>query len=139
MGDPIKKVNHIPRNEGIRQFIRYAIVGVINTCLYYVLYVLFLQFGMVFGIAHTIATIISIGNSYLWNKYFTFKAKGRSYEQVLKFLIVCGIQYLVSLFVIYIGITVIGLTEEIAGLPPIILSLIIGYFGNRYFSFKYKH
>ncbi|MCL1995883.1 MAG: GtrA family protein [Defluviitaleaceae bacterium] len=120
----------------IQQFIRYSAVGFINTGVYYALYLLFLWLGLNFGLAHTIATAIAIFNSYLWNKFFTFKRKGQAYTQLAKFLGVCFVQYLVNLFIIYVCVNFIGLSEEISGLVPIPFSLLVGYVGNRFFSFR---
>ena len=125
----IKKLN-------IEQFLRYSTVGFINTGLYYSLYLVFLWVGLNFGISHTIATAVAILNSYLLNKFFTFRKRGKAYTQLGKFLIVCFVQYIVNFAIIYICINFFQLSEQIAGLAPIPASLLVGYAGNKFFSFR---
>lgn len=65
------------------QFIRFVIVGVINTLVYYILYRLFLL-SHVFLLAHVTAFLISALGSYFLTTYFTFQTKA-SWSTFIRF------------------------------------------------------
>ena len=118
------------------QFIRFLIVGVINTGLNALLYLLFLWLGLHFALAHTLATGLSIINSFFWNKYFTFRKKGFQLNETLKFGVVVFVQYLASLATIAGSIALFGWSEQMAYLPSVMVGMSISYVGNKFWSFK---
>ncbi len=63
------------KDNKIFSFLRFGIIGVINTVHYYIWYLLFLYFNIPYVISHTIAFTLSMIGSYFLNCYFTFKTK----------------------------------------------------------------
>ena len=122
--------------SGILQFVKYVIVGLINTAIYYGIYYLMLQLGFSYALSLTVGTIAGVINSYFWNKYFTFRTKKRTVAETVKFLIVYGVQYLSNLLIIYLCVEYLGITEELAGLAAIGIGTFIGFFGHKFWSFK---
>ncbi|MCL1935349.1 MAG: GtrA family protein [Defluviitaleaceae bacterium] len=99
------------------------------------MYLLFLNFGLNFVISHTIATAIAIINKYFLTKNFTFKKRQTNLSSFLKFLIVSFIQYVVSIFIIYIFVSW-GFSEQIAYFPSVFVGIAVSYLGNRFWSFR---
>lgn len=61
-------------NKGnIIQFIKFGLVGVSNTLINYVVYVIFVSLGVHYTIANALGFIISVLNAYFWGSRFVFK------------------------------------------------------------------
>ena len=120
----------------VRQFIRFVLVGLLNTVIFYGIYVLLLQVGYSYAFSLLIGTIIGIVNSYVWNKFFTFRKKLKSIWETVKFFIVYGVQYLSNLLIIHTCVTVLGISAELAGLVAICFGVFISFFGHKYWTFR---
>lgn len=57
----------------IIQFIKFGLVGVSNTLVNYIVYVIFVAFGVHYVIANALGFIISVLNAYFWGSRFVFK------------------------------------------------------------------
>lgn len=119
-----------------RREVRFLIVGVINTAVGYGAYVLFLALGLNYLIAGTLSTIIGVANSYIWNRFFTFKSKGKAVNELARFSLVYLVSYCISMLFLYLVVGVFGLNAYIAGGVNLILTTLISWFGHKNFSFK---
>ena len=132
----VTKIRDLLKNPAYRQFIKFSFVGVLNTSIHYGIFFVMIRMGFFYVVATTVGTAIAIINSYLWNKFFTFRSKKKSVAEVIRFLLVCGGQYLVNLTVLFLCITHAGIPPEIAGLIAACVSVFIGYFGHKFASFR---
>jgi putative flippase GtrA len=89
-------------------------------------------------LANTISYIIGVIHSYIWNKKFTFKSKDKSISEIIRFIFVYIVNYLVGLGILYILVDKIGLNKYLAGALNLIITTLISWFGHKYFSFKQK-
>ena len=121
-----------------RQEFRFLMVGGINTAVGYGVYVILLTFGLDYLIAFTIATIIGVINSYLWNRFFTFKSKSKAAKEIVKFALVYFISFCFGLLFLKLIIGVLGINQYIAGILNIVITTAISWFGHKNFSFKIK-
>lgn len=60
-------------NKNVIQFIKFGLVGVSNTLVNYVVYVIFVSLGFHYTIANTLGFLISVLNAYFWGSRFVFK------------------------------------------------------------------
>ncbi|MDR2591027.1 MAG: GtrA family protein [Oscillospiraceae bacterium] len=132
----MRYINKLLTNPNIIQVIKFCIVGVLNTVVFYAVYYLLLQLGFNYIVSATVGTIAGIVNSYVFNKFFTFKSKRKSIDEIIKFCIVCAVQFFSNLGVIYVCVNFIGLSEELAGIPPIFTGMFISFLGHKFWSFK---
>jgi len=116
--------------------VRFFIVGGINTAVGYTAFVLFVFIGFQYLIANTLATIIGIINSYLWNRFFTFKSKGKAMSEIVRFSLVYATSYCISMLFLYLIVDRLSVNIYIAGALNIIITTIISWFGHKNFSFK---
>lgn len=128
-------INKIKELFKIQQ-IRFLFVGGLNTIVGYGSFALLIFFGLNYLIANTISYIIGVIHSYLWNKNFTFKSKNKSISEVIRFIFVYIVNYLIGLGVLYILVDKIGLDKYLAGALNLIITTLISWFGHKYFSFK---
>lgn len=118
------------------QQIRFLFVGGLNTLVGYGSYALLLFLGLNYFLANTISYIIGIIHSYIWNKKFTFKSNNKSILEVIKFVFVYVINYLIGLGFLSLFINVFNVNEYIAGVLNLVVTTLISYFGHKYFSFS---
>lgn len=82
------------------QIVKFAIVGVINTINYYVIYLLLLYgVNLAYIVSHLIALVLSIIGSFYLNSYFTYRTK-----PTLKKFLTFPLTYVVN-----IGVTTVSL------------------------------
>ncbi len=55
------------------QFIKFGLVGVSNTLINYIVYIIFFSIGVPYLIANAIGFIVSVLNAYFWGSRFVFK------------------------------------------------------------------
>lgn len=141
----------------ILQFIKFNIVGVINSLIDFVVYWLLNRFFGWTYIAQVISYSCGMTNSYLMNSNWTFKeSRSRSFREVLGFVLVNLTSLLVSLGGIWFFQNVAGVTnawaeaalpkalyavingDMLAKLFATVLSVIVNYLGNKWFVFKKK-
>lgn len=121
-----------------RKEIRFLFVGGINTFVGYGTYALCIFGGLHYAFSQLISTIIGVVNSYFWNKYFTFRKKGKSASEAVRFLSVYAASYIINLGLLYMLIDRLEMNEYLAGMFGLIVTTLISYFGHNKFSFKEK-
>ena len=121
-----------------RKEFRFLIVGGINTVVGYGTYALFLYLGVDYLIAFTIATIVGVINSYLWNRFFTFRSNSKALGEIAKFSLVYFISFCAGLLFLKVIVGWSGMDQYLAGILNIIMTTIISWFGHKNFSFKTK-
>ncbi|MGV8152173.1 MAG: GtrA family protein [Candidatus Nanoarchaeia archaeon] len=122
----------------IKQFIKFGIVGVINTLInLLVLWILSEYFGVYYMIAAILAFIAAVTNSFVLNKIWTFEESlgHKKYSRYLKFFIVSVFALLVNLAVLYVLVEYFKFWYIYAQLIGIIGNLIINFAGNKLWTF----
>ena len=61
------------KKSSVIQFIKFGLVGVSNTLVNYLVYVIFVALGVHYVIANALGFIISVLNAYFWGSRFVFK------------------------------------------------------------------
>lgn len=120
------------------QQIRFLFVGGLNTIVGYGSFALLLLTGMNYLLANTISYIVGVIHSYIWNRKFTFKSKNKSILEIVKFVLVYVVNYLIGLLSLYILVDIFKIDEYIAGALNLIITTLISWFGHKYFSFRQK-
>ena len=108
-----------------RSFIRFLIVGIVNTLATYVLYLLFLMM-VSYNIAYSFSYILGILFSYYLNSVFVFKKKVNIIT-FIKFPVVYIAQYLFNIVFINFFVLYLHLPESIAPLISIVLAIPITF------------
>jgi putative flippase GtrA len=105
------------------QFIRFVIVGVINTFNYYVLYLLFYHLlDLNYMPAHIIAFLTSMIGSFYLNSYFTYKVKP-TLKKFLQFPLTYVVNITVTTLAIWFFVDVLGWSETLSPLLATILAI----------------
>lgn len=128
------------------KLLKFLIVGVINTLVGAgTMFLLYNVFGCNYWVSSACNYIIGGICSFLLNKYFTFQNHQKSVFQVVQFVALLVICYLIA----YIGAknliyallkdASVTLRDNIAMFTGMCLYTLLNYFGQRFFVFKEKH
>jgi len=105
------------------QFWRFVIVGIINTCNYYVLFLFFNNIvPFHYMAAHIVSFLISMVGSFYLNSYFTYKIKP-TLKKFLQFPLTYIVNITVSSAAIYIFVVLLNLDENISPLIASVLAI----------------
>ena len=120
------------------EFVKYAIVGCINTADYYLSYLVFMDiFKFAYRISFVLGYVVSILGSYFLNTYFTYKQK----PSVKKFLIF-PLTYIPNFIIQYLGIILLvdrlNISSKVAPVITAIVATPITFFVMKYVIKKWN-
>lgn len=124
-----------------KSFIRFAIVGVLNTLVTVIVNTLCNNvFHFKLEVSWVIAYAAGVTNSYIMNKLWTFESKGGSKAKTTMELLQFVAVNLVSLIATTKGlgyfVNNLGMDKNLAQFPTIVISQFINYFGYKFWVFK---
>ena len=112
------------------EFIRFIIIGCVNTLSSYMVYLIGLMFFS-YIISYTIAYVIGILISYYLNSTFVFRSK-ISMSKLVQFPLVYLVQYFFGVAILYVCVNAFYLNKAIAAIIVVIFSLPITFLLSRY-------
>ncbi len=116
----------MPKLE-IREFITFAIVGVINTGTYYAFYLLGLKgIGLAYMIAHFSAVILSMIISFFLNSYVTYKVKP-TLKKFLIYPVTQLVNIIVTAVLLYILVDGLHISSSIAPLGALVITVPVTF------------
>jgi putative flippase GtrA len=102
-----------------RQFIRFILVGGINTASSYLVYIFLLNF-LSYGYSYTTAYVVGIFISYWLNRIYVFR-RHNGVKSAMLFPLVYIFQYAVGIFLIWVIVDILRLSQFVA---PLLSTLI---------------
>lgn len=112
-----------------KEFSKFILVGVTNTVVTYIIYLLFLML-FEYNIAYGISYLSGIVISFVLNGKFVFKAS-LTIGKALKYPLVYIVQYVINLVVLNVLIEYISINEKVAPLLVIIISIPITFIMSK--------
>lgn len=136
------------------QLIKYGLVGISNTIVTFLVFVLLNSlFNVNFYVSNIVGYIAGVLNSFLWNKKWVFKTKNTKVQrEMLLFFVGFGFCYIVQLGLLWLLMNFTGLRHlqiaaisdfelgetVIAGLGMVVYTLL-NYVYNRFITFREKN
>jgi len=138
----------LPKDDkynGLRQFVKFGLVGVSNTfvslAVYYIFY--FISEDLYF-IGNAVGFIVSVLNAYYWNSKFVFNAdksngkKRKNGAVLLKTYICYGSTFLLSEVLIIVEIELLHISGVIAPVINLLITIPLNYILNKFFAYGEK-
>ena len=127
-----KTFMNIKDRSNLIEFLKYAIVGCINTADYYLSYLIFMDiFKFSYKISFIMGYVVSIVGSYFLNTYFTYKQK----PSMKKFLIF-PLTYVPNFIIQYVGMILlvdrINMSRKVAPVITALVATPITFFVTKY-------
>ena len=119
-----------------KEFILFALVGVSNTVINFIVYTILVTISMPYLLANVIGYGVGMINSYLLNKYFVFQKKEGDSSVFLKFVLVNIITVTVHSILLYFFVSIFGWHKIYSQAFVTIITLVINYLGNKLWTFK---
>ena len=120
------------------QFFKFGIVGLSNTIIAYVVYVLLLQIGIYYIIANVISFFAGTINSFFWNNKFVFKRHEKNvYLPFIRTVISYAITGLVlANLLLYFFVEILNISKYLAPLLNLIVTVPANFVLNKFWVFK---
>lgn len=83
-----------------------------------------------------ISQVIGITNAYVSYKFFVFKTKGNYIKEYLRFYVVYGFAFIANLMLLPLFVEILKISPLFSQAVVIIITIIIGFFGHKNFSFS---
>ena len=134
-----------------RQSIKFSIVGVSNTFIGYILYVAALRLiqsskllpNLDYFVAQTVSFVISVYWSFYWNNKLVFTLIEGEYRSYWRSLMKTYISYsftglFLSTILLYVWVDILGVSEYIAPIINLIVTVPLNFIINKFWAFKAK-
>ncbi len=119
------------------QFLKFGIVGVSNTLIFFAVYTLLLKvFGVWYVAASGIGFAVGAVNGFLWNRAWTFKGHVGDALTPVRWFIVQGGGLLLNLGLVYTFVDGVGLDELLGQAVTIVIVTLVTFFVNRAWTFR---
>lgn len=129
----IQQICNFCRQTLSQKFIRFLLVGALNTLFGYGLWALLLYIGLHYTIASAIGTVAGILFNFKTTGCLVFENKNN--RLLLKFLMVYGLIYLLNISLLY-GFELLNINLYLAGLIILLPQAFLSYTLMRCFVFK---
>lgn len=125
----------------ISQFIEFGIVGISNTLISYVTYVICIALGMNYLLASIFGFLLSIVNAFYWNNRYVFKKQQEEkrilWKAFLKtFLAYAGTGLVLHNMLLVFWIQVVSIDEMTAPILNLLITIPLNYLLNKFWAFK---
>lgn len=124
------------------QFIKFNLVGILNTAVDFIIFSLLIALGINYAAAQCTSYAAGMLNSYLFNKHWTFAAD-RSVNQrtdrrarIIPFIFINGVCLLISLGLLYGLMDVLHLNAWVSKGIATIITMVINFVGNKFWVFR---
>jgi len=132
---------------GFFQLGKYGVIGVLNTLLSagiynFLIFITNIASGLTVDLFFIVAFVITVTNSFFWNRYWTFEEKGMETvgKEAFQFFFVSGIVAVINIGILHIIVNVIGAPSgidlKIWANIALALTIITAFFGN-FFGYKF--
>jgi len=115
---------------------RYALIGLINTVLGFIVIFIFMLLGFSPIISNFAGYTAGLFLGFFLSKNFVFVSNGHFIAEGFRFFIAFIISFLFNLFVLYLCLTYFSLWEGIAQVVAAISYSLLMYFLSRFFVFN---
>lgn len=134
VGDGAARILRMPL---VLQFVKFGVVGVSNTLIFFLVYTLLLKvFGVWYVAASGIGFAVGAINGFLWNRAWTFKGHVGDALTPVRWFVVQTSGLLANLGLVYLFVDGLGLGELEGQAVTIAIVTVLTFFANRAWTFR---
>ncbi len=125
--------------QGVTQFLRFCIVGGMNTAVDFAAFFLLHSLGVPYAAAQVLSYSCGTANSFFFNRKWTFGlSHGVNMSEVIKFLVVNGASLLCSFGLLFLLYDMYQYNLWISKLVATGFGVVVNYIGSRLWVFTQK-
>ena len=128
--------------RGVRQFLKFGVVGASGTVVNFVIYHLLLHAKLAIWFAYAVGFILGGVNNYWWNRHWTFRSQGHPWKELAQFITVSAVALGISEIVIIFAekhLPAMPLRNSAAWLMATVVGMGWNFFGNKFWTFRHTH
>jgi putative flippase GtrA len=123
------------------QFVKFGIVGVSNTLVAYVTYLVCLLLGAHYLVGSIVGFVVSVLNSFYWNNKYVFKDEEIVQRSIWKTLAKTFMAYgftglILANALLFLWVDVLHVSEIVAPLINLIITIPLNFVINKLWAFK---
>lgn len=126
--------------QSLVQFIKFGIVGLSNTLISYVVYLVGVRFGMHYLLASVLGFVISVLNSFYWNNKYVFQQGDEERNLwltlVKTFMAYASTGLVLANILLYIWVDVLGISEYLGPVINLIITVPLNFVINKLWAFR---
>ena len=101
-----------------KQFLRFAVVGLVSNLLLYLAYILITQRGVGYKTTMTLLYAVGVSQTFVFNRNWTFSHQGRVTKAFIVYLSIYALGYILNLAVLYVMVDKFGFRHQwVQGYP----------------------
>jgi len=121
----------------LQQGIKFGIVGIINTFItLMIIFILSNYYHIYYIFSNAIGYIAGFINSFIMNKLWTFRSKGKILKESLLFVIAFFISYGIQLIILFYLHEILGYSENISQIISMIFYTLANFMINKFLTFR---
>jgi len=124
--------------QTVRQFVKFGIVGVSSTIIDWgIFYILNYYLGIYYLIAKVLSFLVSVVNSYIWNRRWTFRSQDqKKMHEFGRFVLVAIVGLALNTYIMYFAVSTLHL-HYIFGLAlATAIVMFWNFLINKFWTFK---
>jgi len=119
------------------QFLKFGMVGISNTLISLAIYYTLVYLGVHYLLANVVAFALSVLNAFYWNSKFVFRQRSNHKKgRLLKVYLCYGFTFLLSTALLFLMVDIIGVSELIAPLINLCVTVPLNFLLNKFWAFK---
>ena len=126
----------LQHHHSLKEFIKFALVGLLNTGVDVALFSLMIWLGVSYLAAQVVSYSCAAANSYLLNKAWTFRSCGLSYGEMMRFVVVNLVSLGISLALLHLLHEQAGIGLAAAKGGATLGALTVNFIGNKVWVFR---
>lgn len=124
----------------IWQFFQFAVVGLSNTIINYLVYFILILFNVHYIIANVVGFFVSVLNAFYWNNKYVFKEEDNKKHSILKkffkvLIAYAGTGLLFNNILLVLWIEILGMNEMIAPIISLLITIPLNFIINKFWAF----
>ena len=133
------KFGHFVVNRQIfKQFLKYSIVGILNTIIGLgTIFVLYNVYEVNYILANIFGYSFGLINSFIWNKRWTFKSVNHYSKEIIPFLLIFIVSYFANLITLIINVEIFKIVPNISQVLGIGAYSITNFLLNKKWTFSH--
>lgn len=126
----------------IIQFIKFSLVGLSNTGISYLAFLIGVKVGMQYLLANAFAFVISVLNSFYWNEKYVFSDKqvrtkrDKAFALIKTFIAYGSTGIVLNSVLLVVWVDILSISLYVAPLINLIITIPLNFVINKYWAFK---
>lgn len=131
-------MNAVSNSVGARQLARFVTIGIISNALLFVLYLLMTELGMGYNLAATLAYMIGVSQTFVFNRGWTFRDRGAVWPTFARYVAIYAFGYLCNMVALFVLVDRAGFPHQwVQGVTILVLAVML-FLVQKFWVFRGK-